>query len=106
MIVYVSFIEDYELVIAFLGLLEIEDGTSQHLHERSSCFLSQLGLERTNMICLGTDGASAMIGRVNGVTTRVKRENPFMTSIHCVAHRTSLCLVDAVKECEYAQYVD
>lgn len=106
LIVYASFIEDFEPVTVFLGLLEIEDGTSQHLYERSCFFLSQLQLDVSKMVCMGTDGASAMTGRVNGLTTRFKRENPFMTSIHCIAHRASLCLADAVKGSQYAQYID
>ncbi|MCO5590901.1 hypothetical protein L7F22_044876 [Adiantum nelumboides] len=106
LVVYASFIEDFEPVTVFLGLLEIEEGTSQHLFERSCIFLSQLGLDSSKMICLGTDGASAMTGRINGLTARFKRVNPFMTSVHCVAHRTSLCLTDAVKNSTYALYID
>ncbi|MCO5557243.1 hypothetical protein L7F22_010804, partial [Adiantum nelumboides] len=65
-----------------------------------------LFLDKSKMICIGTDGASAMVGLLNGVTTRFKRENPFMTSINCIAHRASLCLVDAVRHSPYAQTID
>ncbi|MCO5609693.1 hypothetical protein L7F22_063925 [Adiantum nelumboides] len=106
MIVYASFIEDSEPMTVFLGLLEVKEGTSYHLHECATFFLAEMQLERSNMICIGTDGASAMVGRLNGVTTRFKRENPFMTSIHCISHRASLCLVDAVKVSAYAQLID
>ncbi|MCO5594034.1 hypothetical protein L7F22_048053 [Adiantum nelumboides] len=106
MIVYASFMEDSEPMTVFLGLLEIEQGTSEHLHERASLFLAELFLDKSKMICIGTDGASAMVGRLNGVTTHFKRENPFITSIHCIAHRVSLCLVDAVKHSPYVQTID
>ncbi|MCO5555387.1 hypothetical protein L7F22_008933 [Adiantum nelumboides] len=106
MIVYASFIEDSEPMIVFLGLLEVEEGTSHHLHERATFFLLEIQLERSNMICIGTDGASAMVGRLNAVTTRFKRENPFMTSIRYIAYRASLCLVDVVKGSAYVQLID
>ncbi|MCO5570518.1 hypothetical protein L7F22_024241 [Adiantum nelumboides] len=106
MIVYASFIEDCEPVTVFLGLLEVEEGTSHHLHERATFILAEMQLKRSNMICIRTDGAPVMVGRLNGVTTHFKRENPFMTSIHCLAHRASLCLVDAVKVSAYAQLID
>ncbi|MCO5550644.1 hypothetical protein L7F22_004133 [Adiantum nelumboides] len=106
MIVYASFMEDSEPMTVFLGLLEIEQGTYEHLHERASLFLAELFLDKSKMICIGIDGTSAMVGWLNGVTTRFKRENPFITSIHCIAHRASLCLVDAVKHSPYAQTID
>ncbi|MCO5546743.1 hypothetical protein L7F22_000179 [Adiantum nelumboides] len=88
------------------GLLEVEEGTSHHLHERATFFLTEMQLERSNMICIDTDGASMMVCRLNGVTIRFKQENSFMTFIHCIAHRASLCLVDAVKGIAYAQLID
>ncbi|MCO5594402.1 hypothetical protein L7F22_048432 [Adiantum nelumboides] len=36
MIVYASFIEDSDLVTVFLGLLEVAEGTFEHLHESAS----------------------------------------------------------------------
>lgn len=44
-----------------------------------------------------------MIGCHNGLFARLKKDNPFMTNIHCVAHRASLCLVDGVKSSNIAQ---
>ena len=39
----------------------------------------------------GSDGASIMTGRVGGVSTLLKKENPFIINIHCMAHRLALC---------------
>ncbi|MCO5561009.1 hypothetical protein L7F22_014630 [Adiantum nelumboides] len=58
------------------------------------------------MACLGTDGASSMIGRKNGLGVRLQRDSPYMTRVHCSAHRASLCLADAVKDSPYAQEID
>ena len=38
-----------------------------------------------------SDGASIMTGWVGGVSTLLKKENPFMINIHCMAHCLALC---------------
>ncbi|MCO5556716.1 hypothetical protein L7F22_010267 [Adiantum nelumboides] len=106
LIVYVSYLEQCEPVTKFLGLIELENGTSACMYETCMDFLSKYGLDISKMICFGSDGASSMVGCRNGLSTRLKRENPFMTNIHCIAHRTSLCLADAVKEFQVAQDID
>ncbi|MCO5612944.1 hypothetical protein L7F22_067217 [Adiantum nelumboides] len=106
LIAYASFIEDYEPITIFLGLLEIDGGSSAHLHSVSLKFMSSLGLDIHKLVCFGSDGASAMISRHNGLSARLKRDNHFMMNIHCVAHRASLCLVDAVKDSSVAQELD
>ncbi|MCO5554722.1 hypothetical protein L7F22_008256 [Adiantum nelumboides] len=106
LIVYVSYLEQCEPVTKFLGLIELENGTSACMYETCMDFLSKYGLDISKMICFGSDGASSMVGCRNGLSTRLKRENPFMTNIHYIAHRTSLCLADAVKEFQVAQDID
>ena len=39
---------------------------------------------------LGSDGASVMVGRHNGIGAKLKKQNPFMLSMHCVAHKLAL----------------
>ncbi|MCO5565151.1 hypothetical protein L7F22_018824 [Adiantum nelumboides] len=106
LIVYVSFLDNHEPMTMFLGLIELENSTSSCLFETCIDFLGKYELDISKMICFGSDGASTMIGSRIGVSTRLKRENPFMTNIHCIAHRSSLCLADAVKEFPIAQELD
>ena len=72
MIVHALFIEDLEHVTVFLGLMEVEDRIAHHLHERASFLLAKMQLDCGKMICIGTYGASNMIGCLNGVTTCFK----------------------------------
>jgi hypothetical protein len=44
-----------------------------------------------------------MTGNKNGVATRLKKINPFMSSIHCISHRLHLAGKDASDEVEYFQ---
>ena len=46
----------------------------------------------------GSDGASIMT--VEGVSTLLKKENPFMINIHCMAHRLALCTSQAANQVE------
>jgi hypothetical protein len=41
------------------------------------------------------------LGNNNGVAAQLKKENPFMTSVHCIAHRLHLAGQDAAKEVTY-----
>ena len=46
-----------------------------------------------------TDGASAMLGSVSGVATRLKLAwNPVLLIVHCIAHRGALAVGDAFKD--------
>ena len=40
------------------------------------------------------DGASVMMGHKTGVATRLKEKVPFLTVIHCCAHRLELAIKD------------
>jgi hypothetical protein len=44
---------------------------------------------------LGTDGASAMLGKYSGATTFLKTYLPYAIPIHCIAHREALAAQDA-----------
>ena len=39
------------------------------------------------MVCFSSDGASVMVGRLNGVATKLRELNPTMVCIHCARHR-------------------
>ena len=52
------------------------------------------------MRSIGSDGASIMTGRVEGVNTLLKKEKtPFMINIHCIAHRLQ-CTNQAARNVE------
>ena len=43
------------------------------------------------VMSFGSDGASIMTGQVGGVNKLLKKENPVMINIHCMAHHPALC---------------
>ena len=63
---------------------------------------------KTKVVGVGTDGASVMLGKTNGVVARLKNEvqRPFIQAIHCSAHRLELAYKDATKPIEIFKKVD
>lgn len=53
------------------------------------------------MVGFGSDGASVMTGRLNGVGVQLAKLAQHVVLIHCMAHRLALVCVDAVKETPY-----
>ncbi|CAM2119846.1 unnamed protein product [Caretta caretta] len=50
------------------------------------------------MVMFTSDGASVMLGKLNGVADQLKRDIPHLVKQHCVAHREDLGTSDAWKE--------
>lgn len=47
---------------------------------------------------LGTDGASTMTGKKEGLTGHFMRINPHLKNAHCSAHRLALCSEQAAQK--------
>ena len=50
---------------------------------------------------IAIDGASVMVGCQTGVTTQLKEKNPYLLSIHCIAHQLALASVQAADSVPY-----
>ena len=68
------------------------------IFETLTMSMKEWGLDFDKCVGFGSDGASTMIDKQNGVVTRLKdKVNYFLTSIHCVAHMINLAAIDATK---------
>ena len=47
---------------------------------------------------LGSDGAAVMTGVKGGVSGLMKKENPMIVNVHCLAHRLALCTSQAATD--------
>jgi hypothetical protein len=45
----------------------------------------------------GTDGASNVLGKNNGLVAKLKREMPDLISTHCIAHKLNLAVLNSIK---------
>ncbi len=52
---------------------------------------------KSKLVGLGSDGASVMLGKNNGVASLLRKIQPALVSVHCMAHRTELSFRDATK---------
>jgi len=68
----------------FLKICELIDGTANTIESSLQEFTTDKSLPVSKMVGLGTDGASVMVGRHNGVAARFKQRQPLLTSIHCI----------------------
>jgi hypothetical protein len=59
--------------------------------------LKSKGLDISKMVGIGTDGASVMTGKRNGVVVKLKEHSPSLVGAHCAALRTALATSQAAK---------
>lgn len=57
------------------------------------------------MMGFGLDGANVMTGRKSGVATRLKRRQPKLVAIHCVAHRLALAAAESGERVHFIRYM-
>jgi len=55
-------------------------------------------LDFKNLVGLGVDGCSTMLGEKKGLATRMKETSPSLISFHCPAHRIQLAIKDISKD--------
>ena len=60
--------------------------------------LKDKGVDVNKFIGIGTDGASVMTGRKNGVVKRLRDQCPSLVGVHCAAHRCALAASQATKD--------
>ncbi|XP_060566971.1 E3 SUMO-protein ligase KIAA1586-like isoform X2 [Ruditapes philippinarum] len=56
------------------------------------------GVSAKQIMSLGSDGASAMTGKEKGAAAIMRRSNPHMHNVHCVAHKLALCTSQAAEK--------
>ena len=82
----------------FVALKECPNGKAQGITEAITLAMDEKDQNWKNKTaCLGTDGASVMVGQHGGVFGILKRDIPSLISVHCIAHNLELGLQDTLK---------
>lgn len=81
----------------FYRLLDLTEATADAIFEKIKQSFLEDGIPLRNVMALGTDGASVMVGPRNSVLSRFKVEQPYIFHIHCTCHVAALCAADACK---------
>ncbi|XDV21802.1 hypothetical protein PO909_026822 [Leuciscus waleckii] len=75
-----------------LGLIPLEGHTTgEVLFQNVVAFFSEHKLDLQKVCLLVTDGAPAMLGRVQGLAARLSAVAPQMQFLHCIIHESVLC---------------
>ena len=98
MVIYARYMYCGSVATTFLKICELFDGTANTIESSLQEFMPDKGLPVSKMVGLGTDGASVMVGRHNGVAARFKQRQPlpaFIVSViarHLPPHRLEMIL--------------
>lgn len=92
----------FEPKSVLLAVRKLREGATADkvTHEIFEC-LSECNLDKYNMCGITTDGAAVMVGRHNGVVTRMKDTIPGLLSSHCISHRLALASGSAADSVPY-----
>ena len=85
----------------FLRNVDVLDGTAQTITDKLKQIFQDLDIPWSKVVCFSSDGASVMLGRINGVATKLRELNPAMVCIHCAGHRLTLAVSQATDGIAY-----
>ena len=103
LVVYVKLLNDCKPELHFLENINVCDGKAETITSAINMLMQKRNLQKNKMTGFGSDGASVMTGKNNGVAKRMKDDSPYLISIHCMAHRLALCTSQAANGIPYCQ---
>lgn len=107
MIIYYKFfdMEINKVRQVFGGIKNLKNGTANHLVEVMQQALLDDKLSVDQCGAIGCDGASTMLGSINGFGTQFKELNDLIVLLHCVCHRGALAAKDSIASIPYLSTV-
>ena len=93
-------------VIRYLGMINLDELNAEAITLNLKNFISAKGLKIENLLHFGSDGVATLIGKNTGVVKRFQEINPFISSVHCIAHRLHLAGKDAAKHVPYFNHYE
>ncbi|KAL4704260.1 hypothetical protein ACJJTC_016278 [Scirpophaga incertulas] len=74
-----------------VSFMPLEEATSEKLYEHVKKDFSDNNIPMDNMIGFASDGANAMMGQHNSLSSRLVAANPNLFILNCVCHSFHLC---------------
>ncbi|XP_071964144.1 zinc finger protein 862-like [Antedon mediterranea] len=101
-IVYVRYLSNGSPETRMVKIVDVKHGHAAGILDAIDDAVAGVGISpdlwESKVICANFDGASVMMGDVNGVAGRLKRRIPHIVILHCVAHKLELAVLDAIKK--------
>lgn len=102
LVIYARYITpSADVKTSFMSITALFNGTAETIEKAVATFLDDKDLSLSKMVGFATDGANVMTGRLNGVSTLLKRKQPTLTTIHCLAHRLALAAAQSGSKVAY-----
>ena len=89
--------KEAKICTRFYKLLELESGSAEAMTAAIVGQLQENKLDLAKLIGIGIDGANAMAGQNNSVSSKLTDMNPELVTIKCLCHSLHLC---AEKACD------
>ena len=86
-----------QIVTTFYRLIKLVECDAKTVHDAIKNQMKKDGLKIENMVGIGVDGASVMVGKHNSVTALFKQEIQDLVIIKCVCHSLHLCAEKAAE---------
>ena len=106
--VFIQTCSDGEVYTDFLRCCQVERGNAQGIMKaikKAVSFLAPWEEFNEKLVALGSDGASVMLGRKNGVIALLQQNKPDVIGIHCCGHKLELAFKDAIKKCPLGEKI-
>jgi hypothetical protein len=76
--------------------VDVDNGQSDHLHVKLVDVMeNDFNISMSKVFAFGSDGAAAMIGSQNSVSSKLKSNNALLINCHCAGHKCALCVSQA-----------
>jgi len=96
-IIYYSY-KQGKIIASFLALTKLETCNAEGIVNALKKTLEKMRLDLKNLLAIGTDNASVMIGINNGVYATLKAEVPSLILIRCLCHSLQLAVSHAMTD--------
>ncbi|GES83200.1 zinc finger protein 862-like [Rhizophagus clarus] len=104
-ILYVKYCLRGFIKVKYVKLLHLNGKDAESIFSAIFSLLESKGLEK-KIMSFSSDGASVMLGRNNGVATKLANKNPYLFVSHCIAHRLALACNSAQKQVAFCKYIE
>lgn len=101
LVLFFKILVEGKATVEFAANLEVKDGKAETIYTAVVNYLDSINVPVKRLSGLGTDGASVMTGRHNGLAVKLQRLNGKIVAVWCVAHKLALVAHWAAKAVPY-----
>jgi hypothetical protein len=98
--------KNWKLKEAFVSIIPLQNSTAAGYLEREMEKLFLPWKTGNWLVGIGTDGASDMLGKNNGLVAKLKRYMPDLIPTHCIAHKLNLAVINSIKDVPFLSEIE